>query len=75
MSAAAVPAQVCGRCGEYAPHACAPAIVRTRERFTGARGIVITDRVGPGYPSLDPGGPDVGLPLEDWLPDARGLDQ
>jgi len=39
-----VPERICEVCGEFLPHACAPVIVRKRERFSGKRLITITDR-------------------------------
>lgn len=39
-----VPAFICEACGEFLPHACAPIIIRSRERWTGARLIRIEDR-------------------------------
>ena len=32
-------------------------------------------RADPGYPGLDPGGPDVALDLDDWIMDAKGVDR
>ena len=39
-----VPAFTCEVCGEFLPHACAPIIIRSRKRFSGARQIAIIDR-------------------------------
>jgi hypothetical protein len=40
----AVPRHVCGDCGEFLPHACAPVITFLRARWTGARVVRIQDR-------------------------------
>lgn len=39
-----VPRHTCGACGEYLPHACAPLVTITRQRWTGKRIVTITDR-------------------------------
>jgi hypothetical protein len=39
-----VPPHVCGDCGEFLPHACAPVITILRERWTGRRIVNIQDR-------------------------------
>ncbi len=41
---APVPQHVCGDCGEFQPHACAPVITVLREKWTGRRIIRIQDR-------------------------------
>jgi len=38
-----VPRQVCGVCGEFMPHACAPVTTILRERWTGRRIVRIED--------------------------------
>jgi len=39
-----VPRHVCGDCGEFLPHACAPVITILRERSTGRRIVRIQNR-------------------------------
>jgi hypothetical protein len=39
-----VPRSTCGECGEYLPHACAPVVLITREKWTGRRIVAIRDR-------------------------------
>jgi hypothetical protein len=39
-----VPRHICGGCGEFVPHACAPVIAILRERWTGRRIVRIQDR-------------------------------
>lgn len=41
------PRRICETCGEYEPHACAPLITTSRQRWTGRRIVTITDRPGP----------------------------
>lgn len=39
-----VPRRVCGRCGEYEPHWCAPEVTITRQQWTGRRIVTVRDR-------------------------------
>lgn len=39
------PQHTCPVCGEFLPHYCAPAVTITRQRYTGKRLVVITDRM------------------------------
>jgi hypothetical protein len=41
---APVPRATCETCGEFCPHACAPVVLITRERWTGRRVVTIRDR-------------------------------
>jgi hypothetical protein len=41
----AIPARTCEHCGEFLPHACAPGITITRQKWTGRRIITLTDRL------------------------------
>lgn len=41
---APVPRTICETCGEFCPHACAPVVLITRERWTGRRVVTIRDR-------------------------------
>jgi hypothetical protein len=42
-----VPRATCETCGEFSPHACAPVVLITRERWTGRRVVTIRDREPP----------------------------
>lgn len=44
MTGVPVPRSTCGECGEFLPHACAPVVLITRQRWTGRRVVVIRDR-------------------------------
>ncbi len=39
-----VPRHLCGDCGEFLPHTCAPVITILREKWTGRRIVSIQDR-------------------------------
>jgi hypothetical protein len=44
MAGMPVPRATCEACGEFVPHACAPVVLVTREKWTGRRVVTIRDR-------------------------------
>lgn len=44
MTQPACPKRTCPNCGEFLPHYCAATVTVTRQKFTGKRQVVITDR-------------------------------
>lgn len=44
MTIPACPRRTCPECGEFLPHYCAATVTVARQKFTGKRQVVITDR-------------------------------
>ena len=55
MAGPPVPSGTCGACGEYLPHACAPLVLITREKWTGRRVVTIRDREPQREPEAEAG--------------------